>query len=931
MSDPQKTKETLIEELRVLRSRIAEFERREAEFRRAEHRCTTAEQMGQFGHWERDFVKNKATWSLGCYSICGVEPGEFEPSYEKFLRLIHPSDRGLFENAVKAALTDGKAFDIEYRVVRPDGTERFVHSVAEVHLDPGGRPVRLVGTVHDITERKRAEDALQAARDELEKRVEERTRAISRANALLERQVAERGQVEKALRESEEKWRSLVENAPDIILTVDPEGTILFLNRTVPPFTPKEAIGTSVYDHVLPEYQATLRTALERVLETGEPHSYEIAGTGPGGRISWYQSRVGPIKDGGRVVALNLIAMDVTDRKRAEDALRESERRYKALFQGAAEGILVADVETKRFIYANKALCRMLGYTEQEVKQLGVSDIHPKEELEHVFSEFEKQARGEKTLSAGIACLRKDRTIMYADINTACVVVDGRNCNVGFFTDVTERKKAEEELFEAEARYRTLVEQIPAVTYIAALDRASTTKYVSPQIETLIGFSAEEYGRDPDIWRKRLHSEDRERVMAELERTHKHGEPFTCEYRMLARDGREVWFRDEAAIVEDSRNRPLFLQGVMFDITERKQAEEALQKARDELGVRVQQRTADLARDGRILMANPALVKMLGYSAFGELAQLSLEKSGFDRDYPRSVFKQRLEKQNKIIGEESVWIKRDGTRLFVCESAVAIKDPDGNVLYYEGTIEDISERKKAEKKLLMYQKQLRSLASELSLAEERLRRRIATDVHDHIGQNLAISKIKLDSLRESVSSEKLGESLSEISEMIAQTIESSRSLTFELSPPVLYELGLEAALEWLVRKTREQHGLSTEFNNDGRAKPLDEDIRVLLFQAVRELLVNVAKHAKAGKVTVSTRRVGDEIRVSVEDDGVGFDASGVRSHGYKAGGFGLFSIKERIGHIGGRLDIESTPASGTRITLIAPINHGSKTNKEKPR
>jgi PAS domain S-box-containing protein len=313
----------------------------------------------------------------------------------------------------------------------------------------------------------------------------------------------------------------------------------------------------------------------------------------------------------------------------------------------------------------------------------------------------------------GIACLRKDRTIMYADINTACVVIDGRDCNVGFFTDVTERKKAEEELFEAEARYRTLVEQIPAVTYIAALDRASTTKYVSPQIETLIGFSAEEYGRDPDIWRKRLHPEDRERVMAELERTHKHGEPFTCEYRMLARDGREVWFRDEAAVVEDSRNRPLFLQGVIFDITERKQAEEALQKARDELGVRVQQRTADLARaieelqneigerkrvekalreaeerfrtifentaigmyrttpDGRILMANPALVKMLGYSAFGELAQLNLEERGFDRDYPRSVFKERLEKQNKIIGEESVWIKRDRTRLFVCESRIS--------------------------------------------------------------------------------------------------------------------------------------------------------------------------------------------------------------------------------------------------------------------
>jgi PAS domain S-box-containing protein len=242
---------------------------------------------------------------------------------------------------------------------------------------------------------------------------------------------------------------------------------------------------------------------------------------------------------------------------------------------------------------------------------------------------------------------------------------------------------------------------------------------------------------------------------------------------------------------------------------------------------------------------------------------------------------------------------------------------------------EVSERKKAEEKLLTYQKQLRSSASELSLAEERLRRKIATDVHDHLGQNLAISKLKIESLAKSAASPQLVEELKEIRNLIAQAVESTRSLTFELSPPILYELGFGPAVEWLLRQTRQQHGLSTEFADDALPKPLDDDIRVLLFQAVRELLVNVVKHAKAGSVKVSTQRVDDQIQVSVEDDGVGFDVKRLDSQGRMGGGFGLFNIRERLDHIGGHLGITSRTGKGTCVTLLAPITHKKEKSKGK--
>jgi PAS domain S-box-containing protein len=135
---------------------------------------------------------------------------------------------------------------------------------------------------------------------------------------------------------------------------------------------------------------------------------------------------------------------------------------------------------------------------------------------------------------------------------------------------IEERARTNEELGRSEARYRTLVEQIPAVTYIAALDAQSTTLFVSPQIKELIGFSPEEYTADRDIWAKRLHPDDRDRVLAEVARSHATGGPFVSEYRMIARDGRVVWFHDSARIIRDSNGTPLFLQGVMYDITDQK-------------------------------------------------------------------------------------------------------------------------------------------------------------------------------------------------------------------------------------------------------------------------------------------------------------------------------------------------------------------------
>ena len=232
---------------------------------------------------------------------------------------------------------------------------------------------------------------------------------------------------------------------------------------------------------------------------------------------------------------------------------------------------------------------------------------------------------------------------------------------------------------------------------------------------------------------------------------------------------------------------------------------------------------------------------------------------------------------------------------------------------------EVEERKQAEKQLIAHQLQLRSLTSALVLAEEKERRRIATELHDGIGQALAFIQIKMGGLRAAIADTPFGQDLEEIYQLIDQTAQQSQSLTFELSPPVLYELGFEAAVNWLARQIRKQHDIRTVVEDDGSTKELDEDVCITLFRALRELMINVVKHAQARFVKISIWREEDEVLVVVEDDGIGFNPTQLGAYKYSTSGYGLFNLQERITHLGGNLQIKSAPGSGTRALLRSPL------------
>lgn len=332
--------------------------------------------------------------------------------------------------------------------------------------------------------------------------------------------------------------------------------------------------------------------------------------------------------------------------------------------------------------------------------------------------------------------------------------------------------------------------------------------------------------------------------------------------------------------------------------------------------------------DGRPTHVNRVFQEMLGYTE-DELRRMTFA----DFTHPDDV------KGCLDLVEELRRGKRDhfrATKRYVAkgrgvvwaETAVSVvRRRDGGFRSFIAMAEDTTKRREAEQQVHRDQQRLRHLASELDQAAERERRHLAASLHDGLAPLLAVARMKLQALRATASDE-AGPILAEAGALVEQALGQARALTFDLSPPVLYELGFEAALEWLAERTQAQHGVRVTLDDDGRPKPLREDVRVALFRSVRELLHNVAKHAWARHVRISVDRDGDRIRVLVEDDGVGFDPAEPAAAAGRCEGFGLFAIRERLDYLGGRFVIESAQGRGTRATLVAPLEAGGRSEAE---
>ncbi|MFH1719349.1 MAG: PAS domain S-box protein, partial [Planctomycetota bacterium] len=568
-----------------------------------------------------------------------------------------------------------------------------------------------------------------------------------------------------------------------------------------------------------------------------------------------------------------------------------------------------------KVVYANKRCEEVMGYTREQLYSPDfdfLSLIAP-ESQDLIKENLARHVRGEELEPYDYSIIDKNGGRIEAINASRLIQYEGQTAILGIVTDITERKRAEKGLRESEQKFRSYIDNAP--DGVIVVDRQGRYIEANEAICNMTGFSKDELLAQSV--RDTLAPESQEAGLQHFNKAVAEGWA-TGEYAYLRKNGSAGYWTVDAVKISENR----FL-GFVKDVTDNKRAEEALRASEEKFRSifdTAPNLITSVNEDGTVVDCNRRILEILGYQKEEVIGQ-SMAKI-IHPDYLADAEKalQEVFTIGFSYNKEYRMVRKDGSLIDVSINSSAIKDESGRHVRTLCVIDNITDRKQAEQRILEDRAQLKSLASQLSLTEERERRRLATELHDQIGQSLVISKIKLDQLRESAASDELTNALQEVCHCLSRVIQDTRMLTFDLSSPILYELGFEAAVaEWLADEVRGKHGIQTEFEDDGQSKPLDEDIRALLFRNVRELLINIVKHAKAGKVKVSLQKVDEHINVIVEDDGVGFDPVEVKARAAKRAEFGLFSIRERLEQLGGHIEIESGPGHGSRISMIAPL------------
>ena len=333
---------------------------------------------------------------------------------------------------------------------------------------------------------------------------------------------------------------------------------------------------------------------------------------------------------------------------------------------------------------------------------------------------------------------------------------------------------------------------------------------------------------------------------------------------------------------------------------------------------------AHVSPDGKFLRLNQKFCDIIGYT-HEELIDLTFQDITHpdDLDTDLEYVRQVLEGEIENYSMDKRYYRKDGSIVWTNLTVSLVTAIDDNPKYFVSVIKDITERKQAEQKILEYQQRLKALASQLTIAEETERRRIAADLHDHVGQTLALIRLQIASVRELNSDPDQNEMLNEISESLRQTVQETRDLIYDLSPPQLNEIGLSAAiLEWLEEHVEKRYEIKTECISNGPEQQLDKNLRSILFRNTRELVFNVIKHSHATQVKIRVLQDHNHMEILVKDNGIGFDAGAVSLSLNGESSFGLFSIKERMADMGGSLEIVSEPGQGTKAIMHVPLEIG---------
>jgi len=733
-------------------------------------------------------------------------------------------------------------------------------------------------------------------------------------------------QVYRNLEQSEKRFRATFEQAAVGIAHVSPEGKFLRINKKfcdIVGYSYEEMLNLTFQEITHPDdVDADLHYVGQVLNGEIETYSLEKRYFRKGGKIVWIHLTVSLVRDeADQPQWFVAVVKDINERKQAEEELRRNRDFLKHLTSAVPDAIFSIKIPERTINWANDSY-NIMGYEPEEYIGQSTEKYYANPEDYTKVGSLQQEAihRGEDMVSTEIMVLRKDGKVIPAELTATFYKEKGNVSRVtACVRDISKIKKSEEVIQESERYIRLLLDSTAEAIY--GLDIEGNCTFANPSCIRLLGYETTD-----DLIGKNMHDL--------IHYSYSDGTPYPKEQCLIYQShktGEGVHVTDEVLWKADGTNFPVeywsypiykdncVVGSVMtfLDITERKRAANDLIKSEAKYRNFVDNSMVGIFRStlgGQLLFVNEAMCRMYNFDNCEQM----ITKGGIARwkdPKQREQMLIGLKEQGSVTNFEAETITHTGRNIHVIFSAKL--EADG----ISGMVMDITDRKKAEQEILDYQKKLRELSNQMILAEEKQRRHIATDLHDHVGQMLASSRMQIAAINKSMKKEEILKKLNNISGGLHDSIKVTQNAIFDLSPPQLNKLGLAAALsDWMHKEIEGKHEIKYELSSSAKKYQINKDLRYLLFRCACELLINVVKHARASKVTVNIKKQNDNLSVAVQDNGSGFNFNPkfVKVEDY---GFGLMSIYERIENISGTVQIDTAPGKGTKVVINVPVNN----------
>lgn len=744
---------------------------------------------------------------------------------------------------------------------------------------------------------------------------------------------------DEALRASQERYRLLVTKANDIIYRTDAMGRFTFVNpiaMRIMKYSEQELLGRRFIELIHPEHQKAAERFYGRQFVRQQLSTYyEFPAVAKDDREVWIGQNVQVLLEENKVVGFQAVARDITERKRAEEALLESEGRLRSIVQSTSDAIILMDTEGNVAFWNNGAE-KAFGYTAEEMLGWPVARIIPERFREaHQRGVTRVAAAGGLTVHATmfeLVGLRKDGTEFPLEFSLAAWTAKSKLFITGILRNISERAQAETALRESERRYRQLIESLPAAVYTC-----DAQGYITLYNQAAVAL----WGREPvlgkDVWCGSWKIYEPDGTTVPLDH---------CPMAVAMREGRPI--RDTEIVIErpdgtrrsvlphpdpicDDSGTVIGSVNMLVDITDRKQAEEERQKlARERL--LLLESTGDgiygVDPDGCCTFINKAGAGMLGYEPnelMGKNMHLLIHHSLPDGVvYPRErcrIYKTLTSGKGSKVDSEVYW-RKDGTAFPIEYSSFPIIEHEhitGAVVIFL----DVTQRKRAEQQLTFSHDQLRKLTARLESVREEERILIAREIHDELGQALTGVKLELSLLHDQVSETDPTQlnRLESISTLVDSTIQSVRRIATELRPVVLDQLGLIPAIEWQAHEFQSRTGIRCTLDIYMRSVTLSHAGSTAMFRIFQEILTNVARHAQASTVNITLQEQAGSLVLEVRDNGRGVTDAELSD----PQSLGLVGMRERALLMGGTALFVGNPGTGTTVEVRIPLDQSQPT------